>query len=330
MGNSFAGEIDFYSYIMTSPFGFIGHTCSLITFSSKTLRVTSIGFLFICLTISDLLYLFFFICDFLQDINVSILRSEELCRSRAFVINFSSVTSAWLLVLIAIDRLIRIRFPFRHARLCTRKMAACMTAMICLYAIVFTYHVLQRHFAFSSRTSIRCGPVRSPPTEYSIFYYNTWPTLQLIVTYVLPGTLMILILIGIYTKMRERQTVFVGLTRREKQQRQMLILMISSVAWFLICTLPCGIFRIITQRSGITPSTLLVTDILEIFRNMNYCYNFYIHCLTSQLFRNTFIQQCKRFPTWCKRRRGLDNTTVYPLTTVIRPRVLPTANEQTY
>ena len=330
MGNAFAGEIDFYSYVMTSPFGFIGHTCSLITFSSKTLRVNSTGFLFIFLTLSDLLYLFFFICDFLQDISVPMLRREELCRCRAFVLNVSSVTSAWLLVLIAIDRLIRVRFPFRHARLCTRKMIACVTVVICICAMVFTYHVLQPEFAFASRTSGRCGPMRSPPTDYSTFYYNIWPTLQLIVTYVLPSICMIFILIGIYTKMRERQAVVAGVTRREKQQRQMLILMISSVAWFVICTLPCGIFRIVTQRSGITPSTLLITDILEIFRNMNYCYNFYIHCLTSQLFRKTFIQQLKRFAIYCKRQHGHENTAVYPLTTIIRPRALQTTNGQNH
>lgn len=266
MGNITPSAVYAYAYVAMAPFGFLGHTCSLITFSSKTLRTTSTGFLFIFLTLSDTLYISVMIPDFLQEISIQIVRSEELCRFRTFALNFSTVTSAWILVLIAIDRLVRVRFPFRQARLCTRKVAACMIATVCICSTVFTYHVLEPQFAFGSLTSSRCGTVRSPPTTYSIFYYNTWPILQLIFTYVLPSILMAGFLMGVYSKMHEQQTMVAGSSRREKQQRQMLILMISSVSWFVFCTLPYGTFRIIVQRIGSTVTISWISHILNVCR----------------------------------------------------------------
>ena len=325
MGNVSFSHVNADGFMVMSPFGFIGHACSLLTFANKTLRATSTGFLFIFLTLSDILYLSVAVPEFIQELNISIVRSETLCRFRAFITNFSAGTSAWILVLIAIDRLIRVRFPFRHARLCTRKVAACMTAVVCICGTMFTSHVLQPEFTFPTPTSNRCGPIRSPPTTYSLFYYNIWPILQLISTYLLPSILMIFFLIGVYSKMNEQRTIVAGSSRRERQQRQMLILMISSVAWFIICTLPYGTFRIINQRIVSTPTTSLISSVLELFRGMNFYFNFYIHCLTSQLFRTTFIHQFKQFVMCSKRRIGNNNSLIHPMTTItVRPWVLPT------
>ncbi len=107
------------------------------------------------------------------------------------------MTSAWLLVLIAADRLVRARFPHRQARLCTRKVAAWLVGSVCACATLFTSHVLQPVFAFTSQSFKWCGPARSPVTSYTIFYSNTWPILQLIITYILPSGLMIVSLIRI-------------------------------------------------------------------------------------------------------------------------------------
>lgn len=326
MGSTFVNDIDFYGYIFATPLGFVGHACSLITFLSKTLRITSVGFLFICLTISDVLYLSMSTYEFLQDVDVPVLRSEHVCRFYTFILNFSTFTSAWLLVLIAIDRLVRVRFPFRQGRLCTRKVAAIMATFICICATVYTHHVLQPEFAFTSRTGNRCGPLRSPPTTYSIFYTNVWPIIQLVFTYILPSVSIIFSVIGIYSKMRVRQNAVVASMRREKQQRQMLILMISSVTWFIVCTLPFGLFRIVTQRTESTSVIRVIDDVLDVLRNMNYCFNFYIHCLTSELFRKTFIEQLKRIAMRFNIRIGQDNNAIHPLQTLVRPQTLRMTN----
>jgi hypothetical protein len=57
MASSVAQTIGIYGYAFTFPFGLVGHIFSLMTFSCKTLRTTSTGFVFICLTLSDVLYI---------------------------------------------------------------------------------------------------------------------------------------------------------------------------------------------------------------------------------------------------------------------------------
>jgi hypothetical protein len=312
----------FYGYLFTAPVGFIGHICSLITFLSKTLRVSSIGILFIFLTLSDALYLLIFIRDFIViSVEVSTLQNTDLCRFRTFILNFSTFTSSWVLVLIATDRLVRTRFPYRQARFCTRKVAAWSLAILCVCSALLTSHVLQPEFTFKTPGSNLCGPARSPPTCYSIFYYNTWPILQLFITYLIPICWMIFCLIGICSKVRVQATLVIASTRRENLQRQMLILMISSVTCFAITTLPSAIYRIVYFYVGDSSSNLLETNTLMDILNMNSSYNFYLHCLASRLFRETFIQRLKRFYLWCKRQRGGDNN-IYSLATVARQHTL--------
>jgi hypothetical protein len=318
MTSTVASGILFYSYLFTAPLGFSGHTCSLITFLSKTLRHTSTGFLFIFLTLSDALYLFIFIRDYLViAAQVPTLETAQLCRFRTFILNFSTVTSSWILVLIATDRLVRARFPYRQAQVCVRKVAAWSLSVVCVCSAFFTCHVLRPEFAFTTPGGNRCGPASSPPTSYSIFYYNFWPALQLSITYLFPTFLMFFCLIGVYSKVRVQRNLARVLTRKENLQRQMLILMISSVTCFAISTLPSAMYRIYYVSVVNAAPSLLMTNILNSLLNINFSCNFYLNCLTSRLFRKTFIQQLKQFHLWCKRQIRQDNN-VYPLMAIAR------------
>ncbi|CAF3153222.1 unnamed protein product [Rotaria sp. Silwood2] len=318
MESPLAQKIGFYGYMFTFPLGFIGHTLSLVTFSSQVLHATSTGFLFICLTLSDILYQLMSIHDFIvQVLRVATFKSVYLCRFHTFFLNFSTFTSAWILVLISMDRLIRVRFPHQQRRLCTRKLAALFIGITCIYSITFTSHVLQSDFGFSNPISKLCGPSRFALTFYSIFYFNTWPILQLLITYFIPSCLMIVSVICIRISMNVQRIQFLRSRRRERLEQQMFILMASSIICFSICTLSYSIHRIVYQRSEINSTTLIEIAILTILLNMNYCYNFYIHCLTSKLFREKFIEQVKRI--FCCWKRQINNT-VYPLSTITKPR----------
>jgi hypothetical protein len=319
MPDTVAQAIGFYSYLFTSPLGFLGHACSLITFSAKPLRQTSTRFLFICLTLSDLLYLIISILDFITlTLLMPIIRNDHLCRFRIFIINVTTVTSSWFLVLIAVDRLIRARFPYRQARLCTRKIAMFSVCIITIFSALFTCHILRSEVAYTSQVSQICGPAPFPFTAYSLFYYKIWPIIQLLVTYFIPSCVMIICVAGVHSKLRAQRTQIAASIRKEKLQRQMLILMISSVACFAICTIPYSIEIIVFLRSGSYTTGGIELYLFTALRNVNYSYNFYIHCLTSKLFRQTFVQQLAPFYKLCKRPRQADNG-VYVFATKNRP-----------
>jgi hypothetical protein len=49
--------------------------------------------------------------------------------------------------------------------------------VVCICLSLFACYVLQPEFATSAVGGTMYGPRRSPPTPYSIFYYNIWPIL---------------------------------------------------------------------------------------------------------------------------------------------------------
>ncbi len=88
MSSPVAQTIVLYGYLLTFPLGFIGHICSLVTFSSKSLRTTSTRLLFIFLTLSDIIYQLMLIFDFItQNLQVSITNSVYICRFLFLVVS---------------------------------------------------------------------------------------------------------------------------------------------------------------------------------------------------------------------------------------------------
>ena len=305
MASTVAQSISFYGYILTSPLGFLGHACSLITFFAKPLRLTSTALLFICLTMVDIIYLSISIYDFLAlTIRVQVLVNFSLCRFRLFMLYCLATIAAWILGLIALDRLIRTRFPFQQARICTRKVAAFAVVVVIVCSVAFTYHLLTPEVNFIIPGTNICQPNRYLPTTYTFFYYQIWPILQILITYLIPSVLMILSVIGISTKIRAQRNRIGALNHRKQLHRQMLILMLSSIVCFIICTWPFSILLIVSSRHGTSSPNSIETFILIIFLNIHYSYNFYIHCLTSRLFRKTFFEQLTRFYRWIIRSKN--------------------------
>ena len=76
-------------------------------------------------------------------------------------------------------------------------------------------------------------------------------------------------------------------------QQQMLILMFTTLILFFITTFPVAIFRFAMSTLGVQQSfslSLLLAAIFGVITASNYAFNFYLHCLTSKLFRKEFMK----------------------------------------
>ncbi|CAF4115126.1 unnamed protein product [Adineta steineri] len=75
--------------------------------------------------------------------------------------------------------------------------------------------------------------------------------------------------------------------------------MISSILIFFVTTLPVSIHQIIAAYAYLANTAIdenkIVNDtaILTVLLSLNYAINFYVHCLTSKLFRDEFIKFIK-------------------------------------
>lgn len=75
--------------------------------------------------------------------------------------------------------------------------------------------------------------------------------------------------------------------------RQMFILMVVTLILFFVTTLPVAVFRFTVSTLGVQqPFTLslLLAAVFGLITASNYALNFYLHSLTSKLFRKEFIR----------------------------------------
>ncbi|CAF0880273.1 unnamed protein product [Adineta steineri] len=301
-----------FGYPITFFFGFIGSIASLLTFSRLSLRKISTGCLFMVLSISDTIYLCMCVIDFVEfGLEIPFyhhIQYDSFCRFRSFAMYVSQVLSAWTLVIISFDRWIRTRFPYKSGSICTPKKAMLLVFIILLLDIGIHSHVLTPLYGMliPGFAMIACGPTIYSGT-YFIFYFLTWSIIQILIISLIPVVLMLIFLTDIYINIQARKRAVIQPTNgshdhhrsqhQKNLQRQMFILMLTSIGIFLTTTLPVATYKITSARqSNISTSIMQVAGVwigLGWFQSLNYALNFYSHCLTSTLFRKEFILQMK-------------------------------------
>lgn len=175
------GQLYSWGYLCLFVLGFTGNISSLLTFTRPTLRSVSTGILFIILASSDTIFLLISIIDFF-DFGLAIplvnyVNYSILCRVRLFTISMAQICSAWVLVIISLDRWIRTRFPYKSPMICTPKKAILAVAIILildigLHAVMLTPLV---GTIYPGVALLACGPAT---WDYLYFYYLTWTVVQ--------------------------------------------------------------------------------------------------------------------------------------------------------
>ncbi|CAF1085229.1 unnamed protein product [Adineta steineri] len=292
--------------------GFTGNLASMATFMQITLRATSTAFLFLILAVSDSLFLLVSIFDFVEvgltQEPILLTNYDSLCRFRWFLKGLTQFCSAWILVFVTIDRWLRTRFPFKANKWCTHRTVIIVTICIITIGISLHSHMLSAEFFgkfFPGIATVACGPVQFW-APYTLFFFVQWPFIQVFFVCLIPVALMLLGSIDIHHAIQKTKSRIqtVGMNqpqqlRQARLHRQMLILMISSIMIFFITTLPVSIRQIVAAYAIFANTTIdeneIVneTAILTVLLSLNYAINFYVHCLTSKLFRDEFIKFIK-------------------------------------
>jgi hypothetical protein len=95
------------------------------------------------------------------------------------MMNVAQVASAWILVIISIDRWIRTRFPFKSGSICTPKKALIAVAVLLVLDIALHSHMLTPLFGMliPGFAIIACGP-NIYNASYALFYFLNWSIIQ--------------------------------------------------------------------------------------------------------------------------------------------------------
>ncbi|CAF1488825.1 unnamed protein product [Adineta ricciae] len=237
-----------WGYLSLFIIGYTGNSASLITFTRPVLRASSTGTLFIALAISD--YGLRFQLDKRIDFNF-------MCRWREFLMNASQFCSAWILVIIAMDRWIRTRFPYKSAAICTQKKALIAIAIVC--SITIGLHVMFLTPLFGSSGSaipyFDCIPMLRVLDDFIDFYYLKWPILQSLISCLAPAGLILVFIVDMFIKIRlQKKTIHHQVHNQNRNQtirhnyrvqNQLFLLMLSNVIIFFTTTVQIGVYRIL-------------------------------------------------------------------------------------
>ena len=172
-----------WGYLVTFLLGFVGNTLSFLTFLRPILRGVSTGCLFLLLATTDTLYLLIAVIDFVEfGLQVRLylrVDYDALCRFRAFTICVAQLYSAWILVIITMDRWIRTRFPFKANAWCTPKNALRVAGLLLVFDVGLNAHMLSPFFGLllPGVPHVACGS-NFGSASYFAFYVYQWTIIQ--------------------------------------------------------------------------------------------------------------------------------------------------------
>ena len=308
--------------------GYAGNAFALLTFSSSKMRQISSSIFLLILSISDTMALLTSVWFFLADAFAIHLQnySALACRFRTFFAYVFMDLSSWCIAGLALDRLLRTEFPVQSRTICTPRHAAQIISIFFVVLCAINGHYFSAGIGQErggNRTTAHCLENRDLYPKYYYFYKIIWPKIDMIVFCFLPACIMILCNIRILYILRHRRRQFelhnephssslplqrsvngsfVPIQRRSSHrksiERQMSLMMFSCVIVFLLTTMPATIYLILLEQvfvnrpnfSHDSPYYVFIFRLLRALMYTHFASNFYLHCLTSRLFRAEFLK----------------------------------------
>ncbi|CAF4526704.1 unnamed protein product [Rotaria sp. Silwood2] len=302
---SISSNIFLYGYIIMMIIGFTGNIFQIMTFSRKTMTKMSTGILFLALSVSNTVYLLLSLYVLIiYGFNIPDQSNyAKVCQFRHYMYYLSINFSAWMLTTISCDRWIRSQFPIKAKRFCTPRTAIYSIIVVLIFNCLLHVHIITPMFGqIAPEIKTNCGANSRYP-NYSYFYIEIWPIITLLTVSIIPASFMIFFLIGITINVHTRQNRIIpvrqtNVNQHERRhtrflQRQMLILMLATLMLFFLTTLPVALLHFAISTLKIPQSfsfSLLLISVFEFITVSYYSLNFYLHCLTSKLFRKVFFK----------------------------------------
>lgn len=221
--------------------------------------------------------------------------------------------SSWIIVSLAVERLVAIKFPLWSKYICTVVNARRIILLTLLFTMTIqSYHFLTKGLDCSTsnvtnKTTCRCKTV--PHVTFSkLDFILTVYVWRLILMTLLPLTIIITANILIMNKLfQESSLVDYTNTSCNAQRKMKLVYKISRMlvivtSIYLLLHLPGSTLEIIKYMSA---KILLICsikwhyylqishDIFDLLTNFNYCINFYLYIISGKHIRNELIRAFK-------------------------------------
>ena len=268
--------------------GVVSNTFTFLVMRRPSLRKTPVAVYMSALSFSDSLVLLLdFINNWLHFVSgYHITSSSEIfCQFYNFVFQSAITLSSWLVVAVAIERLIVVWMPLRAKTLCTVRKAVifvCVMPVVCLLLQSYNFLIWKLNDDREGRCDMN--------PEYEFFHRYVYSPLNNAAYCYVPVLILIVV----------NAAIVVGLTRANKARkrlgteesseiRRVTVSVVTICVTFVCLTVPLTLFYVIIYSSDQfvtqSPSMALGRTLVLIIGLSNYAINFYLYVLTSDNFR---------------------------------------------
>ena len=263
--------VRFYFFSVALPFGLIANVLSLVVFGALHLKKTSTGHYLMALAVVNTMYLsgeyMIWISDYMQLIVMGggfVHKTDSACKIVPFILYYGRLFSAWLTVVITIERFVAIAYPLQVSILSTptrAKVLILLLAITCLGICSFPLYTVysQTYMYYDGRN--RCNTKRGWRVLYD--------TIDLIVItfgeMVIPSGLVCLFTSLILRKLfksrqvrREVLSSSVGNNTHRRQEVKLTATLLAIAITFFILRLPLTVFYNLNDSIGIDYDQVVV------------------------------------------------------------------------
>ncbi len=292
-GTDIASYIFNYGPFIVWPFGTIGNILSFVVFSHKEFKHTLTGFLFRWLAVFDFIVVQEHIERPLMFAGVDPLGLSLWACGITFWLVFSfQIIAAWMLVAIAVERLIAVQWPHQAKSLCTVKRGKIyvgilvLSALFIMFPTVWSMIILPFYDTALGRTVSYC--IFSSNNDFINFFISYLrPWLVFLLYAVVPFCVLIgsniTIIVYMHRALKKRKSQGANVAIKQKPFASINIMLICVSITFVILTTPLALYFI----DGMQITELWAVG--YVLQALNHSINFVLYCLSGRPFRRVFI-----------------------------------------
>ena len=225
--------------------------------------------------------------------------------------------SAWILMLVFVERCIGVFLPLKHTTTCTRRRVKICLSILVLILVAKNSYILYSNISIMDENQQKCYLAEN----VFHFHWNIWPWIDITFYFMIPfPTLCVCIVTRLLMAARKRKSTL-SASDSGPRLTNMTAILISVSLPFLFLTLPAGLFFIIQNSydsSMITIKTIARLDlyftIATLLMNVNCAINFILYCISGLTFRKElrriFLKPVPTSSSGCSRGSEVSNTRV--------------------
>ncbi|CAF3949835.1 unnamed protein product [Rotaria sp. Silwood1] len=285
----------------------------LVVLTNSRLNRSSFSVYIKSMAISDTLVLVLKLMSY-ENKTLQTLYWPSMCTGLVFLSDASTLLSIWTIVLITVERALVVLFPLRIKKFVSASRARVLIILITIVSLIFSTRVLFIPIDVSPEQKKRCHPISSWQK-----YRQLNETITEFILCFIPLTIVIIgNCITLHTVKRAvfrrhqilTNHIYLRKSKSEINENQLMLMLLMVTIMFTVYFLPFTIINVIsrwglpfdlcfTQKSF--ENYLIIRSLCEFLKDLNFCTNFIIYCISGHKFRYaffSFIRRCNRlFPS---------------------------------